>query len=57
MFATLAATAVITAGLHGVILSLFVEPVYTLAVSLVLGLAMAGSTRLNRSVLPWRSQA
>jgi hypothetical protein len=57
MFATLAATAVITAGLHGVILSLFVEPVYTLAVSLVLGLAMAGSTRLNRSVLLWRSQA
>jgi O-antigen ligase len=56
-FSTLAATATVIVTAHAVILSLFVEPVYTLAVSLVLGLAMAGTTQLNGSVLPWRARS
>jgi hypothetical protein len=57
MFSTLAATAIVIVTAHAVILSLFVEPVYTLAVSLVLGLAMAGTTQLDGSVLPWRARS
>ena len=52
--ATLAATSVLIAAAHGVILSLYVEPIYTLAVSLLLGLAVAGATALPASIVPWR---
>jgi hypothetical protein len=45
----------VTVAAHAVILSLYVEPIYTLAISLVLGLAMAGATGLSRSILPWRN--
>jgi hypothetical protein len=55
-FSTLATMAVVIAAGHAVILSLFVEPIYTLAISLVLGLAMAGSSQLNRSIFPWRAR-
>ncbi|MDP9068659.1 MAG: O-antigen ligase family protein [Actinomycetota bacterium] len=54
MFATLATAAVVIAAAHAVILSLYVEPIYTLVISLVLGVAMAGSWQLPRSVWPWR---
>jgi len=54
-WSTLAATAVLIAAAHGVVLSLYVEPVYTLVISLLLGLAMAGTTNLKSSVLPWRA--
>jgi hypothetical protein len=54
-WATLATAAVVTVAAHAVILSLYVEPIYTLAISLVLGLAMAGATGLSRSILPWRN--
>lgn len=56
LFSTLATMAVVIAAGHAVILSLFVEPIYTLAISLVLGLAMAGSSQLNGSILPWRAR-
>lgn len=55
IFATMAATSVAIAGAHGVILSLYVEPTYTLVVALVLALAMAGNDRLGRSILPWKT--
>jgi hypothetical protein len=51
---TAAAWAVVIAAAHGVILSLYVEPIYTLIVSLLLGAAMAAGTRLPVSVVPFR---
>jgi len=39
---------------HAAILSLYVEPTYTLTVSLLLALGMAGATELPTSVIPWR---
>lgn len=54
---TAAAWAVVIAGAHAVILSLYVEPVYTLIVSLLIGLAMAVGTRLPVSVIPFRRAA
>lgn len=56
LFATLAAAAVVVAGAHAVILSLYVEPVYTLGVCLVLGLATAGLAELGAPLLPWRTR-
>ncbi|MFN2594525.1 MAG: O-antigen ligase family protein [Actinomycetota bacterium] len=53
LFATLAATGVIMVAAHDVILSLYVEPVYTLTISLVLGVAVAGAA--NAPLLPWRT--
>ncbi len=57
LFATLAAAAAVIAAAHAVILSLYVEPIYTLVISLVLGVAMAGSWQLPRSVWPWQRTA
>jgi hypothetical protein len=54
VFAAAAAVAVVITGAHATILSLYVEPVYTLVIMLVLGLAMAGNERLDNSVIPWR---
>lgn len=51
--ATLLAAAVLIAAAHALILSLYVEPVYTLGISLLLGLGMAHGP-LPRSILPWR---
>lgn len=53
--ATLLAASVIAAAAHAVILSLYVEPTYTLTVSLLLGLAMAGTTDLGATIVPWRT--
>ncbi|HYN36358.1 MAG TPA: O-antigen ligase family protein, partial [Actinomycetota bacterium] len=53
VLATLLATAVIIAAAHALILSLYVEPVYTLGISLLLGLGMAHG-KLPRSIIPWR---
>ncbi len=50
LFASLAAMSIAIAGSHAAILSLYVEPIYTLMISLVLGLAMAGSWNLPRSL-------
>ena len=51
---TAAAWAVVIAAAHAVILSLYVEPIYTMVVSLVLGTAMASGMRLPVSVVPFR---
>lgn len=50
----MAAMAVVIVAAHAVVLSLYVEPVYTLTVSLVLGLAIAGVTDLRGPLLPFR---
>ncbi|MGH3116625.1 MAG: O-antigen ligase family protein [Gaiellales bacterium] len=52
----LLAGAVLAAAAHAVILSLYVEPIYTLVISLVIGLAMAGAAQLPMSVWPWRTR-
>ncbi len=52
--ATAAAWAVVMAAAHGVILSLYVEPIYTLVVSVIVGLAMAVGTSLAAPVMPFR---
>ncbi|MEA2497665.1 MAG: hypothetical protein QOH26_70, partial [Actinomycetota bacterium] len=57
VLATSMATAIVIAGAHGVILNLFVEPVYTLSISIIVGLAVAGATNLPRSIWPWRRPA
>jgi hypothetical protein len=56
LFATMAAAGVVIAAAHAVILSLYVEPIYTLTISLLLGLSMAGNLDLPVPVLPWRKR-
>ena len=56
LFATLIAAAVASVGAHAVILNLFVEPIYTLSVSMVLALATVIAVDLGASVLPWRTR-
>jgi hypothetical protein len=56
LFGTFAAAAVVIAAAHGVILSLYVEPIYTLTVCLVLGIATAGIARPGVALLPWRAR-
>lgn len=55
LLATMLATSVVIVGAHALILSLYVEPIYTLIVSLLVGLAMGWVTSLRRSVLPWKA--
>ena len=54
---TAAAWAVVIAAAHAVILSLYVEPIYTLVVSAIIGIAMAPAIGLPASVLPFRRAA
>jgi O-Antigen ligase len=56
LLGSLTAMAVIAFAAQGAILSLFVEPIYTLIVSLIVGLALAWSLDLNASILPWRTR-
>jgi O-antigen ligase len=55
LFSTLIAGSVVIAAAHAVILSLYVEPIYTLTISLILGAALAGAQNLQRSLRPWGS--
>lgn len=55
-FATLVTAAVVSAMAHGAILSLYVEPTYTLTVALLLGLATLAGDRAGTSLLPWRNK-
>jgi hypothetical protein len=57
VFAALLAFSIVGAAAHAVILSLFTEPIYTLTVSLVLAMAVAGATNLGVSVWPWRTRS
>jgi hypothetical protein len=54
LFRTLLTASIFGLAAHAAILSLYVEPAYTLTVSLLLALGVAGSTNLPISVLPWR---
>lgn len=51
------ATSMVIVMAHGVILSLYVEPIYTLVVSLIVGMASVGAARLSPGLLPRRSKA
>lgn len=53
VFGTAASVALVTAAAHGAILSLYVEPIYTIVISLVIGAAMAGGIALGRPIWPW----
>ncbi|MDQ3985421.1 MAG: O-antigen ligase family protein [Actinomycetota bacterium] len=54
---SLCTASLIIVGVHGLILNLYVEPVYTLTISILVGLAMVGTTTLRTSVIPWRTRA
>jgi hypothetical protein len=56
LFRVLVTAAVLAAAAQAVLLSLFVEPIYTLTISILLGLAMAGTTDLGTSILPWKTK-
>jgi len=53
IFATSATAAMVIAAAHAAILSLYVEPIYSLVISLVVGAAMAGAVQLDRPIWPW----
>ena len=53
VFASLLATAVVIAASHALVLSLYVEPIYSLVIALVIGLGMAHGA-IPRSLWPWR---
>jgi hypothetical protein len=55
VFASLITASVLLAAAHAVILSLYVEPIYTLVISVLLGAALAGAGELKRSIVPWRT--
>jgi hypothetical protein len=55
VFATMTATAIVITGAHAAILSLYVEPIYTLTIALLLGITMAGTLGLRSSVIPRQS--
>jgi len=55
LFRTLLAASIFSLAAHAAILSLYVEPAYTMTVSLLLALGVAGSTNLPTSILPWRT--
>jgi hypothetical protein len=54
VFSSLLTASVLLAAAHAVILSLYVEPAYTLVVSLLLGAALAGADTIRGSIVPWR---
>lgn len=56
LFRSLVTAAVVAAAAQGVILSLFVEPIYTLTISILVGLAMAGTADLGASIWPWKTR-
>ena len=55
-WSTATSVAVVIVAVHALVLSLYVEPMYTLTVSLIVGLAMAGANKVTGSILPWRTQ-
>jgi ABC-type multidrug transport system fused ATPase/permease subunit len=52
---TIVAMAVASIGAHAAVLSLYVEPLYSLTVTLIVGLASVAITNVRGSVLPWRA--
>ena len=55
VFASLLTASMLLAAAHAVILSLYVEPIYTLVISVLMGAALAGAGELKRSIVPWRT--
>ena len=55
--AQMLAMAIVIVAAHGIVLSLYVEPVYTLVVSVLLGLAIAGLADVRGSLLPWKKSS
>ena len=53
-FSAMAATAVVIVAAHAALLNLYIEPIYTLTVSVVVGLAIAGVSELPGPLLPFR---
>jgi len=51
------AMAIVIVAAHGIVLSLYVEPVYTLTASVLLGLSIAGVGDVSGSLLPWKKNA
>ena len=51
------AMAIVIVAAHGIILSLYVEPVYTLTASVLLGLSIAGVADVAGPLLPWKKPA
>jgi hypothetical protein len=51
---TLLAMTVVIFAAHGIVLSLYVEPVYTLTISILVGVAIAGVVNLEGSLWPWK---
>lgn len=51
------AMAIVIVAAHGIVLSLYVEPVYTLTASVLLGLSIAGVGDVSGSLLPWKKSA
>jgi len=56
LFRVLVTAALVAAAAQGVVLSLFVEPIYTLTISTLVGLAMAGTTDMGTSIWPWKTR-
>lgn len=56
LFRSLVTAAIVAAAAQAVILSLYVEPIYTLIVSVLLGLGMAGASELGSSIWPWKTR-
>jgi hypothetical protein len=56
LFRSLVTAAMLSAAAQGVILSLYVEPIYTLVISMIVGLAMAGTADLGTSIWPWKTR-
>jgi uncharacterized membrane protein len=54
LFSSMAAMSIVIVAAHAVILSLYVEPVYALTVSILLGLAIAGVTDMPGPLLPFK---
>ena len=57
MLSQMLAVAITIVAAHGIVLSLYVEPVYTLTATILLGLAIAGVTNARGPLVPWRRTA
>jgi O-Antigen ligase len=53
LFATLLTASVVLVAAHGLILNLYVEPIYTLVIMTIMGLAVAVGIDLRQTVRPW----
>ncbi|MDQ3766058.1 MAG: hypothetical protein M3346_01770, partial [Actinomycetota bacterium] len=57
LFGNAALAGVVAAAAHAVVQNLYVEPIFTLTICLVLGLAMTGRLASGASIVPGRVSA